>query len=124
KVHVIEEQINGNCVFQPNSNYGIGWYHFDRFALRRNIQILNHFENIVPNLILCVAIHYCKTRLLLHFVGKLILGHINWHNLYRGIDTKHNDRQGYDRLELALPSLATAARWRVKFLDGLKLHWI
>ncbi len=68
------------------------------------------------------AIHHREARLFLHFVGKLIIAYVDWHDLDRGINNEHQDRQVNDGFELARPPFEAAACRRVAISDAFRVH--
>ena len=124
EIQVVEKQVHRNGVFQRNFHDGIVCGHLDGLALGRNFQILDDFKDIVANLLLGIAIHDGKARLLLHFVRELIVRYVGRDDFDRGINDEQQDRDENDRLELTRPAFGAAVRQRAANSTIFKMHWI
>jgi len=108
EIQMIEKQVHGNGIAQGDLHNGIAGGHLDIFALRGDFQFLHGPEKILPNLLLGVSIYYCKARLLLHLVGKLIVREVRRNDFHRGIDEQRNDRYDDNGLKPAFSAFGVA----------------
>jgi hypothetical protein len=108
QVHVVGKQIDRNRVVHADLHNLITRCDLYVFSFCRNFQVLHYFVHIVAYLIIRVAVHHRKTRLLLDFVGQLIFRRVGRHDLHRRVNSKGQNRGNDDGLNLACAVLASS----------------
>lgn len=118
------QQIDWNRVVERNLNHLLRRCNFDVFSLRRYVQILNFFVDVVPDLIFRVPVDHRKSRHLIHFAAQLIFRHIGRYH-FEG-DKDGNRKKGgiANGLYPATTALPSPANRRSTSRGALKFHEI